>query len=219
MRRLVLLTILALGTTAVQADSDLFYVGAGATYSSLTASNNGYIAYGEPELKNTSWKAFAGVRPLKWLVVEAEYIDLGSGSTSYFTNEYTDTTHAESSAWAAYAIGFLPVPLPAVGRIPMRAAAVSIPTTSAPCDCQKLKKTDSDATVAVLLSTSNPSYSRRTPNILTCACTPRAPGKVSAAVTPRCGYGTGLNEIGDLDRGRRELPARDPHLPVESVCA
>jgi Outer membrane protein beta-barrel domain len=114
MRRLVLLTVLALGTTAVQADSGLFYLGAGVTDSSLTANNSGYIAYGRPDLKNNSWKAFAGVRPLKWLAVEADYIDLGSGSTTTFSNEYTNTTHADSSAWAAYAIGFLPVPLPVV---------------------------------------------------------------------------------------------------------
>jgi outer membrane protein with beta-barrel domain len=115
MRRLILLTVLALGTTAAQADSGLFYLGAGVTYSSLTANNNGYIAYGTPDLRNNSWKAFAGVRPLNWLAVEADYIDLGSGnSASTFSNESTDTTHADSSAWAAYAIGFLPVTLPVV---------------------------------------------------------------------------------------------------------
>ena len=106
--------VLAPGTTAAQADSGLFYLGAGVTDSSLTASNNGYIAYGTPDLKNNSWKAFAGVHPLKWLALEADYIDLGSGSTSTLNNESTNTTHADSSAWVAYAIGFLPVPLPVV---------------------------------------------------------------------------------------------------------
>ena len=114
MRRLIMLTVLAPGTTAAQADSGLFYLGAGVTDSSLTASNNGYIAYGTPDLKNNSWKAFAGVHPLKWLALEADYIDLGSGSTSTLSNESTNTTHADSSAWVAYAIGFLPVPLPVV---------------------------------------------------------------------------------------------------------
>jgi Outer membrane protein beta-barrel domain len=115
MRRVILLTVLALGTTAAHADSGLFYLGAGVTDSSLTANNNGYIAYGTPDLKNNSWKAFAGVRPLNWLAVEVDYIDLGSvSSVTTFNNESTDTTHADSSAWAAYAIGFLPVPLPVV---------------------------------------------------------------------------------------------------------
>jgi len=97
MRRLIMLTVLAPGTTAAQADSGLFYLGAGVTDSSLTASNNGYIAYGTPDLKNNSWKAFAGVHPLKWLALEADYIDLGSGSTSTLNNESTNTTHADSA--------------------------------------------------------------------------------------------------------------------------
>ena len=113
MRRLILLTLLALGATAARAETGVFYLGAGVTHSSLTANNNGYIAYGTPDLKN-SWKAFAGVRPLNWLAVEADYIDLGSGETSSFSIEATDTTHAESSAWAAYAVGFLSVPQPVV---------------------------------------------------------------------------------------------------------
>ena len=112
MRRPVLLTVLALGTTAAQADSGLFYVGAGVTDSSLTWT-------GFPEqpvdLKNNSWKAFAGVRPLKWLAVGADYIDLGNGNSgSQLNDTFTGTVHADSSAWCAYAVGFLPVPLPVV---------------------------------------------------------------------------------------------------------
>lgn len=110
MRKLVLFTVLALGPTVASTGNSLFYLGAGITYSSLIASNNGYIAYGTPDLSKNSWKAFAGVRPLNWLAVEADYIDLGSGSTSSFSNESTDITHADSSAWAVYAIGFLPIP-------------------------------------------------------------------------------------------------------------
>jgi outer membrane protein with beta-barrel domain len=115
MRRLVLLAVLALGTTAAQADSGLFYLGAGVTDSSLTANNGGFIAYAPTDLKHNEWKAFAGVRPLNWLAVEADYIDLGSGSSgSTLSDTFTSYTHADSSAWAAYAIGFLPVPLPMV---------------------------------------------------------------------------------------------------------
>ena len=115
MRRLVLLTVLALGATAARAENGLFYLGAGVTRSSLTASNNGYIAYGQPDLNNTSWTAFAGVRPLNWLAVEADYIDLGSGNSGTTSGDtYSQYTHADSSAWAAYVIGFLPLPLPVV---------------------------------------------------------------------------------------------------------
>jgi len=46
-----------------------------------------------------------------------------------------------------------------------------------------------------------------------------AVGKVSAAVTPRCDYGRrrrGIEQVIEvLGKGRIELPARDPHLPVE----
>jgi hypothetical protein len=109
MRRLIALAVLALGTTAAQADSGLFYLGAGVTHSSLTASNGGYIAYGTPDLKNDEWTAFAGVRPLKWLAVEADYIDLGSGNSAVnIGTSSSNYTHADSSAWAAYAVGFLP---------------------------------------------------------------------------------------------------------------
>ena len=111
MRKLTLLTVLALGSTATWAENGFFYLGAGVTNSSLTENVGGYI---HTDLKNTSWKAFAGVRPLKWLAVEADYIDLGSGSGDQFGLESFSTSHADSSAWGAYAVGFLPVSLPVV---------------------------------------------------------------------------------------------------------
>jgi Outer membrane protein beta-barrel domain len=115
MRRPILLTVLTLGATAAQAENRLFYVGAGVTDSSFTANNNGFIAYANTDLKNKSWKAFAGVRPLNWLAVETDYIDLGSGNSgSTGGDTFIEHTNADSSAWAAYAIGFLPVPLPVV---------------------------------------------------------------------------------------------------------
>jgi hypothetical protein len=33
-----------------------------------------------PDLNETSWKAFAGVRPLEWLAMQADYVDLGSNT-------------------------------------------------------------------------------------------------------------------------------------------
>jgi hypothetical protein len=109
MRKLVLLMVLALGATVAQAGDGLFYLGAGVTHSSLTTGN-----YPQTDLNDTtSWKAFGGVRPLKWLAVELGYIDLGNGSGYTVSNEPV-TTHEDSSAWTAYAVGFLPVPLPMV---------------------------------------------------------------------------------------------------------
>ena len=114
MRRLILLTVLVLGSTVARAENGLFYLGAGVTSSSLVDTYQTYTPT-PTELKNTSWKAFAGVRPFKWMAVEVNYIDLGSGSTKpFFSNTNSATTHSDGTAWAAYVVGFLPVPLPVV---------------------------------------------------------------------------------------------------------
>ena len=58
MRKLMLSTVLMVGAAVAQADNGFFYLGAGVTSSSLTDRYN----YSPTDLKNTSWKAFAGVR-------------------------------------------------------------------------------------------------------------------------------------------------------------
>lgn len=109
MRKLILISALALGTTAAQADNGFWYVGAGVVSNSVTDINFPH-AYGLPDLKNTSWKAYGGVRPLKWLAGELEYIDLGSGSNT--EDGPSVPLHIDGEAVAAYAVGFLPIPLP-----------------------------------------------------------------------------------------------------------
>ena len=114
MRKLILLTILALGASAARADEGFFYAGAGIVRNSVTGITESPLG-GLPDLKNTSWKAFAGVRPLNWLAAEADYIDLGSGnSTTTSSSGNVTTAHADGKAFAAYAVGFLPIPLPIV---------------------------------------------------------------------------------------------------------
>ncbi len=111
MRKLVMLTVLAFGATAARADNGFFYLGAGVVRNSLSDIT---ALGGLPDLKNTSWKAYAGVRPLNWLAAEADYIDLGSGSSTTNTAAGSVGAHADGSALAAYAVGFLPIPLPVV---------------------------------------------------------------------------------------------------------
>jgi hypothetical protein len=114
MRRVILLALLGLGTTVAQADNGLFYLGAGITETDLKSSYGGYIAWTPAPYTNPSWKAYAGVRPLNWLGAEVDYIKFGSATGSSFGDTYTTSTTAHSSAWAAYAVGFLPIPLPVV---------------------------------------------------------------------------------------------------------
>lgn len=70
----------ALGTLAliaaapqVQAADNGFYLGAGLTQTKFDIDN-----FGSDNLDDNSFKVIAGVRPLDWLAVEANYIDLGS---------------------------------------------------------------------------------------------------------------------------------------------
>ena len=111
MRRLMLLTVLALGASAARADNGFFYVGAGVVRNSLSDITD---LGGLPDLSNTSWKAFAGVRPLDWLAAELDYVDLGSGSSTTSSSAGNVTAHADGKALAAYAVGSLPIPLPVV---------------------------------------------------------------------------------------------------------
>jgi hypothetical protein len=105
---LLLLSASALGGGAAHAENGFFYVGVGVVRNSLSDITS---IGGLPELKNTSWKAYAGVRPLDWLAAEADYIDLGSNSG---TNAAGSNASTNGSAFAAYAVGFLPIPLPIV---------------------------------------------------------------------------------------------------------
>jgi hypothetical protein len=107
----MLLTVLSLAIGAVHAENGAFYVGAGVSHSDV--SNNDYLFY-TADQKATSWKAFAGVRPLKWLAVEADYIDLGSSNIT-FTQQTGGPTlpgseQAGGSEYAGYLVGFLPIP-------------------------------------------------------------------------------------------------------------
>lgn len=115
MRKLLLVTLLALGASAARADSGSLYFGAGATSNKLddiVVQGNSF-----PDLDKTSWKVFAGFRPIRAFAVEADYLDLGSATAE---GPCTDCCMAacrglfqsDAQAFAVYALGFLPLPLP-----------------------------------------------------------------------------------------------------------
>ena len=106
MRRLLLILALALGASAARADNGFFYVGAGISKDRLSDIVNAGTNFAD--IDSTSWKAFLGFRPVSVVAVEADYLDLGS-QTSSFVNT---STHSDAKAFAGYAVGFLPIPLP-----------------------------------------------------------------------------------------------------------
>lgn len=107
MRKLLLSLALALGAGAAQADNGLLYLGAGIANDNLkdlTATNS--------DLKSTNWKVWAGVRPISLFAVEADYINLGSQNVNSNFVDFSTSTHIDYKAFAGYAVGFVPIPLP-----------------------------------------------------------------------------------------------------------
>jgi len=103
MRKLLLSSTLALAAGAAQADNGL-YVGAG-----ITKAKVDNIFSRDLNIDSTAWKAIVGFRPISLLAVEANYLDLGSETRSFAG---FGTAHADAKAFAGYAVGFLPIPLP-----------------------------------------------------------------------------------------------------------
>jgi hypothetical protein len=103
MRKLLLAFALVLAAGVAQADNGMLYVGAG-----LSNDNLRDISLTNSNLNSTSFKVWAGVRPVSVFAVEADYIDLGSQNVS------TPTTGADLhyKAYAGYAVGYLPIPVP-----------------------------------------------------------------------------------------------------------
>jgi opacity protein-like surface antigen len=98
---------LVLATPAAWAADPLdFYIGAGVGYSTVQSNSAPFIPYAV-EQHPTGWKAFAGWRPIGIFGVEVEYADLGSKSG----NSAGFSQHVSSDAVAAYAVGYLPIPI------------------------------------------------------------------------------------------------------------
>jgi hypothetical protein len=109
MRNLVLAATLALGASAAHAQllPDA-YVGAGISQARL---DNIFGSGRDFDLNNTAWKAFIGIKPLPFLGVEANYMDLGSESRRFGFGGFSDRGHVDAHAFSAFAVGFVPLPL------------------------------------------------------------------------------------------------------------
>jgi len=103
MRKLLALLALALAAGAAHADNGTFYVGAG-----IARDNLKDITATASDLNSTNWKIWAGFRPISVFAVEADYIDLGSQTI----NNPVTSTHVDYKAFAGYAVGYLPIPVP-----------------------------------------------------------------------------------------------------------
>jgi opacity protein-like surface antigen len=116
MRRLLLAISLSLGAGVAQADSGSFYLGAGVTSNKLNDIRVQGTAF--PDLDKTSWKVFAGFRPISAFAVEADYLDFGSATVEgactgpCCMEACRGLFQSDAQAFAAYALGFLPVPVP-----------------------------------------------------------------------------------------------------------
>jgi hypothetical protein len=104
-----------LGASVAQADNGSFYFGAGITSNKL----NDIVLQGNnfPDIDSTSWKVFAGFRPISVFAVEADYLDLGSKTvegacTACCMAACRGITQSDAQVFAAYALGFLPIPVP-----------------------------------------------------------------------------------------------------------
>jgi hypothetical protein len=111
MRNLLIAATLALGATAAHAQLPDAYVGAGVSRARL---DDIFGSGRDSNLNNTAWKAFVGVKPLPFLGVEANYMDLGSESRRFGFAGFTDRGHVDAHAFSAFAVGFVPLPLPIV---------------------------------------------------------------------------------------------------------
>lgn len=116
MRKLLLAAALVLFGTAAYAQLPDVYVGAGVSRAHLDDIFGSDGLGHHFDLHNTAWKAFVGVRPIPFLGVEANYMDLGRQSGSFGFNGINSTpTRVDAHAFSAFAVGFLPLPLPVPG--------------------------------------------------------------------------------------------------------
>ena len=94
-------TALLMGCGCAEAADNGFYLGGSLGQSSIQLMEQALKFDGT----DTAYKLIAGLRPLDWLGVEANYVDFGS------PDDVIGGVHnkSDSKGFAAYAVGFLPV--------------------------------------------------------------------------------------------------------------
>ena len=102
MRKSLLLAAVVVAFSGAQA-ADGVYVGASVGKGNL---NDIYGSGFNLDSNQVSWKVIAGFRPIDFFAVEANYIDIGSERKPFGLG----TVDADAKAFAAYGIGFLPIP-------------------------------------------------------------------------------------------------------------
>jgi opacity protein-like surface antigen len=85
----------------------LLYIGAGVSKDKIDGITHTGVPF--DDLDKTSWKAFAGFRPIRPFALELDYMDLGNRTYTYINGV---NQHEDARAFAGYAVGFLPLPLP-----------------------------------------------------------------------------------------------------------
>lgn len=102
MRKILRAGVLVVAGAAAHA-ADGLYVGASVGKSNL---DNIFGSGFNLDPKGASWKATLGFRPIDMFAVEANYLDFGSESKDFGLG----TASANAKAFAAYGVGFLPLP-------------------------------------------------------------------------------------------------------------
>lgn len=98
-RTLAMAALTLLGCTAAVAADNGFYLG-GALGQSKADVRIGSFNFDD---SHAGYKMFAGLRPIDRLGAEAEYIDFGSSQTA--------STTVDHDAFAAFLVGYVPLPL------------------------------------------------------------------------------------------------------------
>jgi hypothetical protein len=106
MRKIVTVVVLVCAAGMAQAAEDGLYAGAGITRAQV---DDIFGPDSDLRLDNTSWKAFMGFKfPLVPIGAEVEYADFGSDTRNFGFVQ----GHADAKAFGAFAVGWMPIPVP-----------------------------------------------------------------------------------------------------------